>query len=115
MIDTISEKMIRRHPHVFSGVTFESDEARHAAWEEIKAKEKAGKEWEKSYNNTVGQSGLPFFDMFSDICRYLIRNGPNISFCIHHGTIILFDILCDGKEYVTIIYQAEIRLCFFLS
>ena len=49
MIDTISEKMIRRHPHVFSGVIFESDEARHAAWEEIKAKEKAGKEWQDEY------------------------------------------------------------------
>lgn len=49
VIDTISEKMIRRHPHVFSGVTFESDEARHAAWEEIKAAEKAGKEWQEEY------------------------------------------------------------------
>ena len=49
VIDTISEKMIRRHPHVFSGVTFESDEARHAAWAEIKAKEKAGREWQDEY------------------------------------------------------------------
>ena len=46
---TISDKMVRRHPHVFSGVTFESDEARHAAWEEIKAKEKAGREWQDEY------------------------------------------------------------------
>jgi uncharacterized protein YabN with tetrapyrrole methylase and pyrophosphatase domain len=41
--------MIRRHPHVFSGVTFDSDEARHKAWVEIKAKEKEGKEWQEEY------------------------------------------------------------------
>ena len=46
---TVSEKMIRRHPHVFSGVEFESDEARHAAWEEIKKAEKKGKEWQEPY------------------------------------------------------------------
>ena len=49
MAKTVSEKMIRRHPHVFSGVEFESDEARHAAWEEIKKAEKKGKEWQEPY------------------------------------------------------------------
>ena len=46
---TVSEKMIRRHPHVFSGVDFASDEERHAAWEEIKKAEKEGKEWQEPY------------------------------------------------------------------
>jgi len=46
---TASEKMIRRHPHVFSGVTYETEEARHAAWEQIKQAEKAGKEWQEPY------------------------------------------------------------------
>ena len=46
---TVSEKMIRRHPHVFSGVQYASDEARHADWEEIKRAEKEGKEWQESY------------------------------------------------------------------
>ena len=45
----ISEKMERRHPHVFAGVEFSSDEERHAAWEKIKKDEKAGREWEKDY------------------------------------------------------------------
>lgn len=45
----ICEKMERRHPHVFAGVEFASDEERHAAWEKIKAEEKAGREWEKEY------------------------------------------------------------------
>ncbi|MBQ7589030.1 MAG: hypothetical protein IJT37_13495 [Lachnospiraceae bacterium] len=34
--------MIRRHPHVFSGVTYDSKEEQHAAWEAIKAKERKG-------------------------------------------------------------------------
>jgi len=46
---TASEKMIRRHPHVFSGVEFASDEERHKSWEEIKKAEKEGKEWQEPY------------------------------------------------------------------
>ena len=45
----VSEKMIRRHPHVFGGAQFESQEDLHAAWAEIKAKEKAGREWQEEY------------------------------------------------------------------
>ena len=41
--------MIRRHPHVFSGVVFASDEERKASWEKIKKEEKAGKEWTEQY------------------------------------------------------------------
>ena len=49
VVKTVSDKMIRRHPHVFSGVTYKDDEERHAAWEAIKAKEKAGREWQTEY------------------------------------------------------------------
>lgn len=45
----VSDKMVRRHPHVFSGVEYASDEERHQAWEDIKKVEKAGKEWQESY------------------------------------------------------------------
>ena len=45
----VCEKMIRRHPHVFAGVTYESDEERHNAWINIKKAEKEGREWEKGY------------------------------------------------------------------
>ena len=45
----ISEKMIRRHPHVFSGVNYASEEEQHAAWDAIKAAEKVGKEWQADY------------------------------------------------------------------
>ena len=47
--ETISEKMIRRHPHVFSGVTYSSREEQHAAWEAIKRAEKDGREWQEEY------------------------------------------------------------------
>ncbi len=46
---TVSDKMERRHPHVFGGVTFSSNEERHASWEEIKRKEKEGREWQNDY------------------------------------------------------------------
>ncbi|GAB2636717.1 nucleoside triphosphate pyrophosphohydrolase [Vibrio panuliri] len=41
VVETVNEKLTRRHPHVFSQVEFESDEAINANWEAEKAKEKA--------------------------------------------------------------------------
>ncbi|MBL4621829.1 MAG: nucleoside triphosphate pyrophosphohydrolase [Immundisolibacteraceae bacterium] len=38
---SISDKLVRRHPHVFAGVVFETDEERRLAWEQIKAQERA--------------------------------------------------------------------------
>ncbi len=45
----VSDKMVRRHPHVFDGVVFASDEERRNAWEEIKKQEKDGRQWETAY------------------------------------------------------------------
>ena len=39
----ISEKLIRRHPHVFGDVVFETDEQRHQSWEQAKAEERQKK------------------------------------------------------------------------
>jgi nucleoside triphosphate diphosphatase len=39
----ISDKLVRRHPHVFAGVTYNSDAERQAAWEAAKAAERASK------------------------------------------------------------------------
>ena len=49
VVKTVSDKMERRHPHVFAGVDFASDEERHKAWEEIKKAEKEGKEWQTDF------------------------------------------------------------------
>ncbi|GLQ94734.1 nucleoside triphosphate pyrophosphohydrolase [Dyella acidisoli] len=40
---TISEKMLRRHPHVFGDVTYADVEEQKRAWDEIKASERAAK------------------------------------------------------------------------
>ena len=37
----IGEKLVSRHPHVFAGVHYETDEQRRLAWEEAKAQERA--------------------------------------------------------------------------
>lgn len=37
---TVSEKMVRRHPHVFGGATVDTAEAQLKAWEETKAEER---------------------------------------------------------------------------
>ena len=48
VIDEISQKMIRRHPHVFGNVEAETSDQVLVNWEEIKKKEKEGKSWIKS-------------------------------------------------------------------
>jgi ATP diphosphatase len=40
---SICDKLIRRHPHVFSDTVFNSDEERHQAWEQAKAEERKEK------------------------------------------------------------------------
>ncbi len=46
---TVADKMVRRHPHVFSGVRYSSNEELHEAWVKIKEQEKNGREWETEY------------------------------------------------------------------
>ena len=46
---TISDKMVRRHPHVFGDMKFATEEELHEVWAEIKRKEKEGKEWQADY------------------------------------------------------------------
>ena len=46
----ISDKMVRRHPHVFGSVERDVTTGEVlTSWEEIKKKEKAGREWEADY------------------------------------------------------------------
>lgn len=45
VIQEISEKMVRRHPHVFGDVSADSSEQVLQNWDEIKKKEKEGKAW----------------------------------------------------------------------
>ena len=41
--ESIADKLIRRHPHVFAGEQFETDEQRQQAWEQAKARERQDK------------------------------------------------------------------------
>ncbi len=45
VIQTVSEKMIRRHPHVFADITANTSDEALRNWEEIKKQEKEGKAW----------------------------------------------------------------------
>ena len=45
---TISDTMVRRHPHIFSDPD-SPDTSGSAAWEEIKQAEKKGREWQQPY------------------------------------------------------------------
>jgi MazG family protein len=44
VVDAISDKMVRRHPHVFGDETVADADAQTTAWEETKAKERANSE-----------------------------------------------------------------------
>lgn len=48
VIEEVSKKMIRRHPHVFGEMEAENSQQALVNWEEIKRQEKAGKSWIKS-------------------------------------------------------------------
>lgn len=43
VIAGIDEKLVRRHPHVFAGASFENEEQLRAQWKAIKAQEKGKK------------------------------------------------------------------------
>tara|TARA_R110001583_G_scaffold26571_6_gene95831 strand:+ start:19942 stop:20763 length:822 start_codon:yes stop_codon:yes gene_type:complete len=43
VLETLNEKLIRRHPHVFASTTFEDEQAVHANWEAEKQKERLQK------------------------------------------------------------------------
>lgn len=49
VIRGISEKMIRRHPHVFGTTEAQNSQEVLVNWESIKKREKKGKEWARAY------------------------------------------------------------------
>ena len=49
VIRGISEKMIRRHPHVFHKPVVDKDGKELTSWDDIKGFEKEGKEWTEEY------------------------------------------------------------------
>lgn len=76
-LNTISEKLIRRHPHVFGDAAVEDSEAVKRQWEEIKKSEK-GKERRKSILDSI-PSGLHVFTRAEKIFKKMIRAGHTLS------------------------------------
>ena len=54
--ESITTKLIHRHPHIFENVVYNSDEERHQAWEEAKEKERKAKN--KQAENESVLSGI---------------------------------------------------------
>ena len=57
VVEAISEKMLRRHPHVFADAEVKTAEAQVANWENIKAAERKGKKRERTLDDVP--SALP--------------------------------------------------------
>ena len=55
VVDAVSRKMVRRHPHVFGSGNADTPEEVLTNWEEIKREEKKDKEWVKSPLREVPQ------------------------------------------------------------
>ena len=49
VIQTVVDKMVRRHPHVFGEAVVSDSGEVLTRWDEIKKQEKAGKEWTENY------------------------------------------------------------------
>ena len=80
VIDAISDKMIRRHPHVFGDENYRDSEDQTIAWEEQKARERAAKK-QKSILDGV-TVGLPALTRAVKLQKRAARAGfdwPNTS------------------------------------
>jgi len=53
IVESVSEKLIRRHPHVFANSQFADEDAVHANWEAEKGKERASKAQSENKNDSV--------------------------------------------------------------
>ncbi|WED27093.1 nucleoside triphosphate pyrophosphohydrolase [Vibrio sp. DW001] len=75
VVETVNEKLIRRHPHVFSQAKFESVDEINTHWEEEKAREKAklGKT-EESILDSV-PSSLPALSKANKIQKRCAKHG----------------------------------------
>ena len=72
----ISDKMIRRHPHVFGDVSYDDVEAQKAAWDAIKADERAAKGEARDDSALAGVSrGLPEWKRAQKLQEKAARTG----------------------------------------
>lgn len=80
----INDKMVRRHPHVFGEANFASGDEQTAAWEAMKAQERAGKGRDQSLLDDVPR-GLPALTRAVKLTKRAARVGfdwPNTDFVL---------------------------------
>ncbi|MDE6882045.1 MAG: MazG family protein [Lachnospiraceae bacterium] len=73
VVDEVSRKMIRRHPHVFGTCSADNSEEALANWEEIKKEEKKDKEWIVSPLREIPQE-LPALTRASKVLKRIDKN-----------------------------------------
>jgi ATP diphosphatase len=76
VVQAISEKMVRRHPHVFGDVRYEDVEQQKRAWDEIKAAERAASGKPADASALAGVSrGLPEWKRATRLQQQAARVG----------------------------------------
>jgi MazG family protein len=76
VVETVSEKMIRRHPHVYKDATIETETQLFAAWDRIKKTEKrsAGKLTPESILDDI-PSGMPAMSRAWQVSKAAVKAG----------------------------------------
>ena len=78
--DTLAAKLIRRHPHVFAGVSVSSAAAVNANWEEIKKAERAAKAAETGSGQPSALDGVVFGQPALSLAAQLQRRAERAGF-----------------------------------
>lgn len=81
VIDGISDKLVRRHPHVFGNLKAETPEQVERLWEEVKRKERGKSSWGFGIMGSVGR-GLPALMRADEQQKAAAANGfdwPHVS------------------------------------
>lgn len=73
VVDEISRKMVRRHPHVFGTVSADTADQALASWEEIKKEEKEKQEWVESPLREIPQE-LPALTRAAKVLKKIDKN-----------------------------------------
>lgn len=66
VIQTVIDKMVRRHPHVFGSAAVSGSGEVLQKWDEIKKEEKAGKEWTEAYLPDAFEEAKQLIDAAAD-------------------------------------------------
>jgi len=74
--ETISNKLIRRHPHVFADATFQSEEELHRQWDAIKRQERGGSSGSSCYLEDITTNLPALMKAQKLISRMAKNNAP---------------------------------------